>query len=103
MAKTLIDLVCMRLGGSTAESQNLKRKKTKHATIREHSSIKYTKDLEGVKTIHRGLGGYTQRVRSHAPTRNGYNTMTPVHEPLSLCESDPHSPKGSGATVGYLQ
>jgi hypothetical protein len=31
---------------------NLERKKTKHA---KHSSIKRTKDLRGVKTLHRGL------------------------------------------------
>jgi hypothetical protein len=82
---------------------NLERKKTEHATIREHSSIDHAKDLGGVKTLHRGLRGYTRRVRSHAPPEKGYDATTPVHEPLSLCESDPHSPKGSGATVGYLQ
>jgi hypothetical protein len=70
---------------------------------KKHSPIKRTKDFGGVKTLHRDLGGYTRRVRSRAPTGKGYNAMDPVHEPLSLCESDAHSPKGSGATVGYLQ
>jgi hypothetical protein len=78
-----------------------KQKKTEQATIQEHSPIERAKDLGGVKTLHRGLGGYTRRVRSRAPLGKGYNATTPVHEPLSLCESDPHSPKGLGATVGY--
>jgi hypothetical protein len=30
-----------------------------------------------------------------------HDATTPVHDSLSLCESDPHSLKGSGATVGY--
>jgi hypothetical protein len=33
--------------------------------------------------------------------RKSYDAMTPVLDSLSLCESDPHSPKGSGATVRY--
>jgi hypothetical protein len=71
--------------------------------IRDRSSIERVKDLGGVQILHRGLGGYNRRVRLHAPTGKSYNATTPVHEPLSLCESDPHSPKGSGATVGYLK
>jgi hypothetical protein len=88
--------------GLGCRKPNFERKKTEHVTIREHSPIKRTKDLEGVKTLHRDLGGYTRQVRSRAPTGKGYNATTPIHEPLSLCESDRHSPKGSGATVGYL-
>jgi hypothetical protein len=71
--------------------------------IRERSSIERIKDLEGVKILHRGLGGYTRWVCSRAPTGKNYDATTPVHELLSLCESDPHSPKGSRATVGYLK
>jgi hypothetical protein len=71
--------------------------------IREHSSIKRVKDLGGVKILHRGLGGYTQRVRSRAPTRKSYDATILVRELLSLCESNPNSPKGSGATVGFLK
>jgi hypothetical protein len=82
--------------GLDRRKPNFERKKTEYATIREHSSIKRTKDLGGVKTLHQDLGGYTRRVRSRAPIGKGYNATTPVHEPLSLCESDPHSPKGSG-------
>jgi hypothetical protein len=71
--------------------------------IREHSSIEHVKDLEGVKILHRGLGGYTRWVRSRAPAGKSYDATTLVHELLSLCESDPHSPKGSGATIRYLK
>jgi hypothetical protein len=71
--------------------------------IREHSSIERVKDLGGVKILHQGLRGYTWRVRSRAPTGKSYDATTPVHELLSLYETDPHSPKGSGATVGYLK
>jgi hypothetical protein len=35
-------------------------------------------------------------VCSRAPTGKGYDATTPVHDLLSLCESDPHSPKDSG-------
>jgi hypothetical protein len=42
-------------------------------------------------------------VRSRGPTGKIYDATTPVHELLNLYESDPHSPKGSGATVGYLK
>jgi hypothetical protein len=45
--------------GLDRRKPNFERKKTEHAMIREHSSIKRTKDLGGVKTLHRGLGGYT--------------------------------------------
>jgi hypothetical protein len=69
--------------------------------MRENSLIKRTKDLGGVKTLHQGLGGYTRRVRSRAPIEKSYDATTLVHDLLSLCESDPHSPKGSWATVGY--
>jgi hypothetical protein len=36
------------------------------------------------------------RPRAHPPKK----ATTPVHEPLSLCESDPHSPKGSRLLSG---
>jgi hypothetical protein len=65
--------------GLDRRKPNLERKKTEHATIREHSPIKRTKDLGGVKTLHRGLGGYTRRVLSRAPTEKRYDTTTPVH------------------------
>jgi hypothetical protein len=87
--------------GLDRKKLDLKRKRARHVTMREHSSIKRTKVLGGVKTLHRGLGGYTRWVRSHAPTGKSYDATTPVHDSLSLCESDPHSPKGLGATVGY--
>jgi hypothetical protein len=34
---------------------------------------KKNQDLRGVKPLLRGLGGYTRRVRSRAPTRTKYN------------------------------
>jgi hypothetical protein len=61
---TLIDLMRTRLRGSTAMN---------------HSQIKCVKDLGGVSTLHRGLGGYTRRVRSRAPTGKNYDATTPVH------------------------
>jgi hypothetical protein len=99
--KALIDLSCTRLGGSTAKNQNSNRKNTQNTPrCKTDSSIEHVKDLGGVQVLHRGLGGYTQRVRSCAPIEKSYDAMTLVHEPLSLCASDPHSSKGSGATVG---
>jgi hypothetical protein len=35
------------------------------------------------------------------PTEKSYDALTPIHDSLSLCESDPHSLKGLGATTGY--
>jgi hypothetical protein len=35
-------------------------------------------DLEGVKPLLRGLGGYTQRVRSRAPTGTKHNRERPI-------------------------
>jgi hypothetical protein len=89
--------------GLDRRKPNLEWEKIEHATIRERSSIERVKDLRGVKILHRGLEGYTRQFHSHAPTGKSYDAMTLVHELLSLCESDPHSPKGSGATVGYLK
>jgi hypothetical protein len=70
-AGTLIDLVRARLGGSTATN---------------HSPIKRIQDLGGVLTLHQGLGGYTRRVRSRAPTRKNHDATTPVQ--TNLWESD---------------
>jgi hypothetical protein len=70
-AGTLIDLVRARLGGSTATN---------------HSPMKQIKDLGGVSTLHRGLGGYTRRVRSRAPTGEVNDATTPVQ--TNLWESD---------------
>jgi hypothetical protein len=61
-------------------------------------------DLRGVKPLLRGLGGYTQRVRSRAPTRTKQNRERPVPSP-KMRQKPPskyqHSLRGSGATVGY--
>jgi hypothetical protein len=50
-----------------------------HATIRDHSLVERIKDLGGVQILHRGLGGYTRRVRSRAPTGKNHDAMIPVH------------------------
>jgi hypothetical protein len=60
-------------------------------------------DLEGVKPLLRGLGGYTRRVRSRAPTGTKRNQERLV--PLQKVRQKPpseyeHSLRGSGATVG---
>jgi hypothetical protein len=65
--------------GFDRKKPKLKRKNTEHATIRDHSSIERVKDLGGVQIFHQGLGGYTGRVRSRAPTGKSYDVMTPVH------------------------
>jgi hypothetical protein len=88
MARTLIDLVRMRLGGSTATNQTQKQKGTDPATTRNHSPIERIKDLRGVSTLPRGLGGYTRRVCSRAPTGKNHDATTPVHRLTSLQESD---------------
>jgi hypothetical protein len=89
--------------GLDRKKPNLERKRQDTPRFKNIPKKNVQKDLGGVKTLHRGLGGYTRRVRSRAPTRKNYDATTPVHEPLSLCESVPNSPKGSGATVGYLK
>jgi hypothetical protein len=71
------------------EAQGLDRKTEPRnekiqTTIRDHSPVERIKDLGGVQILHRGLGGYTRRVRSRAPTEKSYDAVTPVHEPLSL-------------------
>jgi hypothetical protein len=62
-----------------------KQKDADHATTRNHPLIRRIKDLEGVSTLHRGLGGYTRRVRSRAPTEKKlrrYDSSSLTNKPL---------------------
>jgi hypothetical protein len=78
---------------------NLERKKTEHAMIREHSSKRTCKRPQRSQNTPPRPRGLHPAGALTCPHRKSYNAMTPDHEPLSLCESDPHSPKGSGATI----
>jgi hypothetical protein len=74
----------VRLEGSIAKNQTSSEKgRTRHDS-RTFLKKNVQKDLGGVKILHQGLGGYTRRVRSRAPTEKSYDDMTPVHELLSL-------------------
>jgi hypothetical protein len=58
---------------------NLEQEDMNYTANQDLSPIERIKDLGGVQTLHRGLGGYTRRVRSRAPTGKNRNTTTPVH------------------------
>ena len=71
-----------------------------------HSKEK--KAPEEVKSLLQGLGGYTRRVRSRAPTKTLSTEHHPdrnYQEPILVRTSGgvPPLPQGSGATVGYRE
>ena len=64
-----------------------------------HSKEK--KAPEEVKSLLQGLGGYTRRVRSRAPTETWGHYQEPIH--FRTSGGVPPLPQGSGATVGYRE
>jgi hypothetical protein len=80
---------------------NLERKRTKRTMIQKaflDKTHKRSRRSLNTPPRPRGLHPADALARTH---RKSYNATTPVHDSLSPCESDPHSPKGSGANVGY--
>jgi hypothetical protein len=67
----------------------------------QHPMIRRTKSLEGVTHSSKASGATPGGcAHMHPPESNG--TTTPVHNSLKPLREWPHSRKGLGATVGYL-
>jgi hypothetical protein len=61
------------------------------------------KDLEGVKPLLRGLGGYTRRVRSRAPTGTKCNRERPVPLQKSATKASKRVPTLPSRLGGYCR
>jgi hypothetical protein len=70
-------------------------------TATNRSPIKRVQDLGGVSILHRGLGGYTRRVRSRAPAGKNHGATTPIL--TNLWESDHTLTQRLGGYCRYQQ
>jgi hypothetical protein len=85
-----------QLANSDERRPNMPQELTK-----QHPMIRRTKALEGV--THSSEASWATPsgcARTHPPESNG--ATTPVHNSFKPLQEWPHSRKGSGATVGYL-